>query len=447
MKDAFKNMDELLQKTLEGYEKEPSVGLWKRISWRLFLAHWGIYIALTVFIVGLIAALLLLPENQPSQQFYQIPQQIDSVSNTLNLPLNENKRDHSQVIIVNEKSGLKDTAASSFKSNQTEQVNKANVIAGSMNSANAGESAIEMGKSAAIDKPPTNQILFSRQKHETYPGLIRLNTAVAEIPLHPIFKEFRFNQSYLFPFIELRSEDINLPSIPADDYIEINNLWFAFHVTPEAIFMQDKTVKKAVDFDFTGMYRKQDWYIEAGAGVAISEDDGTFIINYAQNDSIGYFYKVTSFDIDPTTGKPVFNTNVEGVYDTVPYNQTEVMKNKYYYLRFPVYAGLKVYNYKRFSVFLKAGAVYSVLTNKNEPDINFINDKATWIQITNQTPQRIHSNLQLSAGVGLIYGITNKLEVSVEPVYNYYLNSVYDRSYNSKSPWSLGLRTGINFKF
>ena len=70
-----------------------------------------------------------------------------------------------------------------------------------------------------------------------------------------------------------------------------------------------------MNFDVTGIYNVNDWFIQFGAGVGLSEDNGTYQIDYAQYDSIGYYYEVTGFIINPETGEPIYKTDVKDVYD------------------------------------------------------------------------------------------------------------------------------------
>jgi hypothetical protein len=170
-------------------------------------------------------------------------------------------------------------------------------------------------------------------------------------------------------------------------------------------------------------------------------------IRYSQYDSIGYFFKVNSFTIDEENNEPVFNTSVENVYDTVFYRQSSNTSNYYTYLEIPVYAGINVFSQKKFSVYLKTGFSYSILLDDYETAPDYENDLATWIYIVNKTPVRNKSFWQLSAGVGLYYQFNNSLILGLEPVYQYYLKSVYEQRYNQKSPYSFGLRTGIFYKF
>jgi hypothetical protein len=161
---------------------------------------------------------------------------------------------------------------------------------------------------------------------------------------------------------------------------------------------------------------------------------------------VGYFYQVNSFEIDPVTGEPVFKTTLEGLYDTVDYQTSETVDNLYTYLRIPLYAGYKIREFKRFSVYLKAGGIYSVLVGSNESGADYTNDNATSIIIEDETPQRVHSYFKLSASVGVSYQLSNSVSLSLEPVYNYYMQPVYERRLSDKSPWSLGLRFGVLIK-
>jgi hypothetical protein len=149
-----------------------------------------------------------------------------------------------------------------------------------------------------------------------------------------------------------RASYIRMPSLTKDDYGQ-RGLWsYGVHITPELIFINDKnsSTKKALNFDVTGIYNVNDWFIQAGVGVGFSEDNGIYRIDYAQYDSIGYYYEVTGFTINPETGAPVYKTDVKDVYDTVLYNQIKTTDNLFTYLRFPVFGGLKVHENKRFSV-------------------------------------------------------------------------------------------------
>ncbi|MCB0805785.1 MAG: hypothetical protein KDC05_08290, partial [Bacteroidales bacterium] len=199
--------------------------------------------------------------------------------------------------------------------------------------------------------------------------------------------------------------------------------------------------------DLSIRYEKNDWYLESGIGLGITHNNGIFDVNYAQYDSIGYYYKVDQVTINETTGKPVLHTVTENVYDTLFYNQNINTRNSYTYLRIPLYAGIEVQSYRRLSVYLRAGITYNILISSNEKQAEFENSNATWIEINDQTPQRIQSNFALSGGLGFNYRLSRNVLLVAEPTGSYWAKPVYQRTYSVKSPWALGLRTGIIFKF
>ena len=56
-------------------------------------------------------------------------------------------------------------------------------------------------------------------------------------------------------------------------------------------------------------------------------------------------------------------------------------------------------------------------------------------------------NYSSVVGVGLAYAISSRLNVSVEPTFRYYLNSINELSSLSSHPYSLGFYTGLSYSF
>ena len=458
MKDSFNNIDELLKESLQAYKREPSASVWKSISIRLFIAGAGKYILLVVFLAAILTGALIYNNykgveeaennftNNKIEEIYPSEEVNDQLDDKVNYSvqksddhkqepeakLNNNKKDNSEIIIT--------------------QKSNSSTLAGSVSAQVSNESAFigthNFNNAANLPEPQKNHF-------DIYPGLDRLNELknLNQILLtYYSFNDILTNGNPSF-YLSSRSDFRFMSSLPHDDYGKKGTWTYALHITPEIIFVndpdnyQDKSKENSISLELTGIYNRNDWFIQAGAGIAISEDDGKYHIDYAQYDSIGYFNKVISFEIDPESGKPVFQTTVEGVYDTVEYNTTASTKNTYTYFRLPIFAGYNVYNYKRIGISIKGGGVYSILMKSKEPGAEFNNEKATWIKITNETPGRIQSNFTLSVAIGFSYRLNNNLCLSAEPVYSYYLKPEYEKMNNSKSPYSFGLRTGIIVKF
>jgi len=443
MKDSFKNIDELLKESLEVYQHIPSTRVWKNISFRLLLTNrflFWIMIPLAIIITGSILYL-------------------NSDLSKINYEKNTNTS------VVNSFEIRKNTISESTKSSDNADLNTQDNNQGNLSKLNnfgqntdlVENSQKESNTYASISNTPGNSDIniesgdlktWSNFIHP-FPGLPTLIGSKIDFSKPYYLKSIKFNQLWEIPSsIEYRVPN-STPKISKDDYGKQGKLWYGIYITPEQIFVNDENNSKneAISFDASVIYTVKDWFLQAGVGIGLSRDNGTFRIDYAQYDSINYYNEVTSFTIDPLTGKPIFNTHITNVYDTVVYDKTNTTENLYTYLRIPVFAGYKIHEIKKFSVFLKAGVTYSVLINKNEPNTEYNNINATWVNITNETPSRIESNWQLSGGMGFSWKFGNKLNVVVEPVYSYYLNPVYKRNYNSKSTWSLGLRAGVTFKF
>ncbi len=448
MKDSFKNIDELLKQSLEGYKKEPSVGLWKKISLRLLLIDRGIYFILTAFFIAVVTGTFFYLNTNDTESEINFDKEDLSTIVSEEINLAKEKENYAKPIESNTNNQLTTKAGNEIKAEKPEDTEIQDVSQKSAVLSKNNEPDIILS-SVAENNMETSGLTENKNIHyNVYPGLERLEKTdktkplkINDLPGLHLANEY---SRTIYP----RASYMRMPSLLKDDYGRRGSWSYGVHITPELIFTNEKnnSNKMALNLDVTGIYNVNDWFIQFGAGVGLSEDNGTYRIDYAQYDSIGYYYEVTGFTIDPETGKPVYKTDVKDVYDTVLYNQTKTTDNLYTYLRFPVFGGLKVHENKRFSVCVKAGGTYSILINKNEPGTDFTNDKATWITISNETPERIQSNLQLSFAVGLSYQISNKLSINVEPVYNYYINPVYERRFNSKSPWSVGLRAGILFK-
>lgn len=446
MKDRYNNIDELLKQSLEGYQKEPSAGVWKKISARLLLSGRGLYFIIAALILAVLSGSLIFQNSSNSKGDVIVVKNESSVVEPV-----ENK-------LVVEQKNIEKTIESEINIQTTN--NSSNEIISQVYQEK--EIGVVSQERTLVTEETGTDILVNSEKvliHESiitnnkennsynkYPGLETLDSKKS---FEPNFFTGFYLSSVKASNIYPRSSYHNIPTIMKDDYGRRGTWSYGLHLTPEVIFTNDEnnSKKTAISLDVTGIYSVKDWVLEFGVGVGFSEDDGNYQIDYAQYDSIGYYYKVTGFVINPENGQPIYNTNVEGVYDTVLYNETQTTDNLYTYLRIPVFGGLKIHENKRLSVSLKAGGIYSILINKKEPGSDYTNESATWISISNETQERIQSNIQLSLAVGLSYQLSNKLSINMEPFYNYYIQPVYERKLNSKSPWSVGLRAGIELQF
>jgi hypothetical protein len=454
MDKEFKNMDDLLRDTLGGFEKKPSEGVWKKIS--AGLTRGGIFGFLSSKILWSILGILMVV----SLIFffnYDFKTTNNIISTKGRSEFTKNKDQITKKVV----DSIEDITLNYPKVNTgTKQENK---ISGEHFEIMEGNKALAVTK-LSTPSSPNETSLAEKPIAKDLKENAKSNNLEKETYLltgyYPFLMKQTFDEQLIWVYpgkpvpdqINYRAGNLNYNSsgmkpTTKDDYGKKHNLLYGIHVIPELIFAETDQVNKGIGFELTGRYLLNEFYIETGLGLNFSEDDGGYQIEYAQYDSIGYYYKVNSFTISEITGQPVFNTNLETVFDTIDYATSEVTRNSYTYLYLPFYAGAELYEFKRFSLNLQAGIIYSLMISHHEPGASFTNDNATTIRITNENPSRISSNWLLSASLGFQYQINSKIGLNIEPMFKYYFKPVYEERYNPKQTFGAGLRVGMYFKF
>jgi len=443
MEKEFKNIDDLLRDTLNGFEKKPSEGVWANVSSSLPIAaiSWiftSKYLWSFIGLIGLVVMVYFLSTDKetafPGNETLQPVYVEDSNAQT------------ESIIKSNANSTTPEIQTPASNSNQGEiafRNEKDNI---------PNQKLIEKSHDPSTSGIPaqteTNERLNTvNVKNETY-----LLTGYFPFLMKGTFTEEPIQVSYALimkpQYIWHRNTTQSIYpkglNPERDDYGSKSNLIYGFNILPELILPGSGKVNKSIGFEITGRYIFKDVFLETGLGINVSEDDGKFTIDYEQYDSIGYYYKVNSFTIDES-GQPVFNTGVEAVYDTVGYSEQKTKRNTYTYLYLPLSAGINLYQFKKFSINLQAGVIYSLMVAKNEQESGYENENATSIDITNETPARLSSNWILKTSLGLHYQLTPKVSLNIEPHFKYYLIPVYEQIYNPKPTFGGGLRVGLYF--
>lgn len=226
------------------------------------------------------------------------------------------------------------------------------------------------------------------------------------------------------------------------------------YFTPEVIFYpsdaSDADVNKNAYTVGLGLNLNYNGFvIESGLGVNFSEDNGNYEIDYEEY--LGSYEDLLSITFDTTgpTVTPIFHTTTVDVYDSLKKVSISQTKNNYTYLQIPLFFGF-VKNNRRISYSLKGGPIMSFMINKNIPEVVLPEDKIKIIKIDKNIPTRINTNWQFAINIGFAYKLSDHLNISIEPTFRYYLRSVYNNDNNiitTKHPYSLGVRTGLIYKF
>ncbi|PKP49973.1 MAG: hypothetical protein CVT94_03255 [Bacteroidetes bacterium HGW-Bacteroidetes-11] len=191
---------------------------------------------------------------------------------------------------------------------------------------------------------------------------------------------------------------------------------------------------------------KGPWEFETGIAYAISDDNGRFDINYSSYDSIGFYNKVVSFSPDlQNPGRILFNTVIEGVYDSIGHNIQTKTSNSYTYLQIPLMAGYRVYANRFLTISLKAGPVFSLMIGSDEQQASFSQENASLQSISDLSPDRVSANWQVAASLGVGLRLSRRFTLLAEPTYKSYLRPVYQNT--RTKPQSIGIKTGLLYRF
>ena len=368
MDEGFNNIEDLLKGTLDGYKKQPSPKVWNAVSLKLFFSSSLFYASVFLLLVGMGLGIYFYyrtdntaMETYPENEVFVSPKDETGTQEFLaeGKPVENNskKSDNEQIITNKIVDNKQNTTKGISNSGTIKPVTAQNNATVTVEQDRPNKSDINAGLAGGTgyNAVTTSVAIASntslKRLVDQYPGLPGLNDNINRMTTAEPLLVNRLEYS-LPEYFSFTSAYKDFDLVPKSDYGRLKGAWsVGAFVTPEVIFLNDeeKSTKKAINFDVTGIYG-EDFFLEAGLGVSLSEDNGKYDIKYSQYDSVGYFYQVNSFEINPVTGEPIFKTTLEGLYDTVDYQTSETVNNLYTYLRIPLYVGYKIRDFKGLSI-------------------------------------------------------------------------------------------------
>jgi hypothetical protein len=196
-------------------------------------------------------------------------------------------------------------------------------------------------------------------------------------------------------------------------------------------------------------YNTSRFVIQSGIEYSSFRDLGDYMVNMSTYDSVGYYYDIVGFEIDPNNPDSIiFETHTVAVWDSVQHHSHQQTNNNYTYLQVPFLIGYKAMDRGLFSAHLKAGPSFSFMLNRKEPSLDFQMPGATINSIDNYTAPRLNTNIQLLVSLALHVQLTEKFGLLVEPTYRYYINTVYEINNESLSnPYGISIKSGLFYNF
>jgi len=235
-----------------------------------------------------------------------------------------------------------------------------------------------------------------------------------------------------------------------DGYLRKADILFGAAFSPAVNIYPDGQNRNDYSLDFVAAYEKSRFILEGGIGGNYTTESAKYGVTYSSYDSVGYYVNVSSFSVDPQNPDSVrFETSMKNIYDSINHYIIKENTNKYAYLQIPVRIGYRVLEKDRFSVDLKLGILFSLQIYKDVPDIPYEGNDVDQIDVIRHYPDRLTTNWQYTASLGMNYHLSRKTRLILEPFYRQYLKSVYTSGseYSARSPYAFGIRGGIYFHF
>ncbi|MBN1199533.1 MAG: outer membrane beta-barrel protein, partial [Bacteroidales bacterium] len=253
-------------------------------------------------------------------------------------------------------------------------------------------------------------------------------------------------------------QDTNLPTLPDSTAPRHHgtaapppkSLDIGINITPDMVFYSNSSgsFKYNYTFDLGARYNLGRFYIQSGVGLIYSSDIGDYAISYLNNDSVGFYYTINSYTVDPGNPDiPLFDMKQVTVYDSIQHLSDQSTKNTYYYIQIPLTAGYRIINKPAWRLSVEAGLFYTWLVLINEPEPTFYTPEGRILDIERQSPRRNTHSLGLTGGISVEYQFARNFFLLVEPTVKYYMQAIEENSSRGdKQPYSIGLRAGIWYR-
>jgi hypothetical protein len=420
-------IDGLFKEALESYKVAPSRGFWNSLETRFFGSgraglYYARYVLIAVLIIGIgISIGILYPR-------VSIDSRQPAVGSQQPVPKSEATRDQQSSVsspqspVNSLKSADESRVGENFRTGESKSTGETSFTQDAPNTVNPSVASADNGRWASfgpLSLLPSSTLNLAR----SYPGLFELRNT------NPV-----------------PQNDFTIK----DNYIQKASMSFGFNLTPAMVFYDPNPNKHAYSAELNARLHLSDFYLESGLGMMYMEDINSYKINYESFDSVGYFLNVISFRIDPQNpDKVLLDYQTEAVFDSVAHYKITQKNSTYTYLQVPLTLGYKFFSSRRISLTASAGVVFSWLVGKYEPAAGYIPSNETLVSIDQEVPTRLKTNWRFRAGIGFNYMMTDKISLSLEPVYEQYIQTVYQDKpgYSAKKPFMIGLRTGILFHF
>lgn len=224
-----------------------------------------------------------------------------------------------------------------------------------------------------------------------------------------------------------------------------HSLKVAFEFLPEvANYSNENPNLTGQGYHLSLTYGISNIYLKTGIGLRNLKEKGNFTIHY--NEYLGNYEHVYNVTFDSTENGviPTYHTFTVDVYDSIEHVKIGEEKIKSRYLDIPILFGYKK-DFGRLSLHVHAGPNISVLLGRNATTINYPEEQIRIVKAQQDLASRKKINWQIMAGAGIDYRLTNRIDLTIEPVFRYYLSPEFKQNNSNGNGFGFGLRTGISY--
>ncbi len=228
------------------------------------------------------------------------------------------------------------------------------------------------------------------------------------------------------------------------------NMAYSLHYRPELVFniIDDNKVVHNIGLDVQFKLFDNKYIIRTGVATSLSKGYNEYAVLYNEYlgsyngiDSITFAWDENHYHLIPT-----YYMSEREVFDTAIQTDISRVYKRYTYLQIPLVLGYDFITNSQFSLGVRFGPTFSALLSSKTISDDYDPEKNNIIQINQITPDRIHTNWLLMAGLNIGIYSKKKLFYEIEPQFSYYFNSVYQKYDSSKPPFSIGFRLAIGIK-
>lgn len=437
MKERKHSIDKLFHESLSEHKLEPSASVWTSLSGHIPSpkGRRGLYYLAAAIIIGALSVYTIVELSTD----HNAEEAVENEISTPNI-----KPDQS----------IKQTQAESLPDqtdeSTSEQSRADNTIA--LDQSNASPSITNSAPTPTAQKENSTitsaSSVASEKMEDTDESLIDYLTLD--------LLDYRIARIELNEDNDMQMEEIRQSGKPVfglstkDGYAKKADIIFGAAFSPAVNIYPDGQNRNDYSLEFVTAYEKSGFILETGIAGNYTTEGAKYGISYTSYDSVGYFINVNSFNT--VQGNPDsirFETSMKNVYDSVDHYVIKENTNKYAYLQIPLRFGYRLIEKDRFSLDLKLGILFSFQVYKDVPEVPYQGNDVESIEVVRYSPDRLKTNWQYTAGIGMNYHINKNFRLTLEPFYRQYFKSVYspDSEYSARSPYAFGLRGGIYFHF